>query len=109
LLLSQPEKIFNRRVLQESGFPNRLPDVLDQQKYFDGLVDETNCREASDRLACLRAIPYAQFKAAIDLSPNFLAAQGNLAWEPMVDGKLFPTLSDSSSRPGTEREICEGT
>jgi len=78
-------------VLQESGFPNRLPDVLDQQKYFDGLVDETNCREASDRLACLRAIPYAQFKAAIDLSPNFLSYQGvlNLAWGPMVDGKLL--------------------
>ena len=67
-----------------------MPDILDQQKYFDGLVDATDCAGASDRLACLRAVPYAKLMAAIDLSPNQFSYQGlQLAWEPMVDGKLF--------------------
>jgi len=76
-------------LLQESGAPRRLPDILDQQKYFDGLVSATSCTGASDRLACLRAVPYAQLMAAIDLSPGMFSYQGTLAWEPMVDGKLF--------------------
>ena len=76
-------------MLQESGFPSPLPDILDQQSYFDGLVGATNCTGAIDRLACLRAVPYAQLMAAIDLSPNLFAYQANLAWQPMVDGKLF--------------------
>jgi len=81
---------FNQCFLQESGFPKRLPDVLDQQKYFDGLVNATKCTGASDRLACLRAVPYAQLMAAVNLSPNFLSYQGlNTVWGPMVDGKLF--------------------
>jgi len=68
----------------------RLPGILDQQKYFDGLVDATDCTGASDRLACLRAVPYAKLMAAINLSPNMFSYQSlNLAWEPMVDGKLF--------------------
>ena len=65
-----------------------LPDILDQQKYFDGLVDTTNCTGASDRLACLRAVPYAQLMAALK-PPDLFSYQGNLSWQPMVDGKLF--------------------
>jgi len=61
---------------------------LDQQKYFDGLVGATNCTGASDRLACLRAVPYAQLRAAIDLASNMFSYQGT-PWWPVVDGKLF--------------------
>jgi len=68
----------------------RLPGILDQQKYFDGLVDAADCTESSDRLACLRAVPFAKLMAAINLSPNLFSYQGlDLAWGPMVDGKVF--------------------
>jgi len=81
---------FKQPLLQESGFPTRLPNILDQQKYFDGLVGATDCTGAGDRLACLRAVPYAKLMAAINLSPNFASYQGlALAWGPMIDGKLF--------------------
>ena len=65
-----------------------LPDILDQQKVFDGFVDATNCTRASDRLACLRAVPYSQLMAALD-PPGLLSYRGNLPWQPMVDGELF--------------------
>jgi len=62
---------------------------LDQQKGFDALVSATNCTRASDRLACLRAVPYAQLKAALDLFPGLLSSSGKVPWWPMVDGKLI--------------------
>ena len=68
-------------MLQESGFPMSLPDILDQQKYFGDLVDTTNCTRASDRLACLRAVPYAQLMAALT-PPGLFSYQGNLSGSP---------------------------
>jgi len=65
-----------------------LPNILDQQKDFDGLVGATNCTGASDLLACLRAVPYAQLMAAIG-PPGLFSYRGNPSWQPMVDGKLF--------------------
>ncbi len=60
-----------------------LLDILDKQKDFDVLVNSTNCTGASDRVACLRAVPYAQLMAAINLYP------GLLSFDPMVDEKLI--------------------
>ena len=80
---------FKQPLLQESGFPRRLPHILDQQKYFDGLVKATNCTRAKDRLGCLRAAPYAQLMAAINLSPHFLSYDGLNTWGPMIDGKVI--------------------
>ena len=76
-------------MLQESGFPIRLPDVLDQQQDFDRIVGATNCTEASDQLACLRAVPYAQFMAAIGLPSDLFSSPLNVSFLPMIDGKLL--------------------
>ena len=78
-----------QHLLQESGFPLRLPDILNQQREFDRLVDATNCTGASDRLACLRAVPYDQFMAAIALPSDLFLAQLNVSFLPMIDGKLL--------------------
>ena len=80
---------FKQPLLQESGFPRRLPHVLNQQKYFDGLVEATNCTKAKDRLRCLRAAPYAKLMAAINRSPHFLSYDGLNTWGPMIDGKVI--------------------
>jgi len=76
---------------QQSGSPKRLPDVLDQQIYFDGLVAATNCTDATDRFKCLRQAPFSALQSAVDASPGMFSYQSmRLAWIPMVDGSLIP-------------------
>lgn len=61
------------------------------QRYFDFLVNATNCTNANDRLACLRAAPYSQIIQAVNLGPSEICNPGmKLAWQPMVDGILIP-------------------
>lgn len=69
----------------------RLPEVLEQQVYFDNLVISTNCTNASDRFECLRETPYPALQSAIDASPGILSYQSfRLAWLPVIDGNLIP-------------------
>jgi hypothetical protein len=49
-----------------------LPDVLDQQVYFDSLVTATNCTYASDRFECLRQAPFSALQSAVDASPGMI-------------------------------------
>ncbi|KAJ3492610.1 hypothetical protein NLJ89_g11195 [Agrocybe chaxingu] len=74
----------------QSGSPIRLPGILRQQKYFDSLVADTNCTASTDRLKCLRDAPFDQLMAAVNRTPTFLSYESlNLAWQPMVDGKVI--------------------
>jgi len=83
----EPGGLFTGGIMQ-SGFPTVLPDVLEGQTYFDHITSATNCTAASDRLACLRAVPFAQLMAAINLFPLTLGSSDMLTF-PMVDGKFF--------------------
>jgi len=61
------------------------------QRYFDDLVNATNCTDAKDRLDCLRVVPYAQLIQAVNLEPNMFSYPSmKLAWQPMIDGHLIP-------------------
>ena len=78
-------------MLQQSGSPSKLPNVLDMQRYFDDLVNATNCTDAKDRLGCLRGVPYSQLIQAVNREPNLFSYQSlNLVWQPMIDGILIP-------------------
>ena len=69
----------------------RLPNVLDQQVYFDNLASATNCTDAPDRFECLRYTPYPSLQSAVDASPAVTSYQSfRLAWKPVVDGTLIP-------------------
>ena len=69
----------------------RLPDVLEQQVYFDNLASATNCTDAPDRFECLRYAPYTALQRAVDASPSLTSYQSmRLAWMPVVDGTLIP-------------------
>ena len=77
-------------VTQESGSPFRIPDVLDQQVYFDDLVDATNCTNAADRFECLRGAPLDVLQVAINASPSTFSYQSlRFAWVPVIDGVLI--------------------
>ncbi|PPQ78726.1 hypothetical protein CVT25_010729 [Psilocybe cyanescens] len=77
----------NTEGLFRGGFMQSVGDITKGQKYYDALVKETGCTGSSDTLACLRTIPYASLKAAINKSPGIFAYQSlNLAWLPRTDG-----------------------
>lgn len=93
IMVLQLPSLFEPQIhmLQQSGSPMKIPDVLEMQRYFDDLVNTTNCTNAQDRLACLRALPYSQLIQAVNLAPNIFSYPSmKLAWQPMIDGVLIP-------------------
>jgi acetylcholinesterase len=79
-----------RGAIMQSGGPIPVGDIENGQQYYDALVKNAACDNSPDTLECLRNVPYAKFKYAMDLSPNFFAYQGlTLAWLPRVDGTFL--------------------
>jgi len=76
-----------RGAIMQSGGPIPVGDIEHGQLYYDTLVKNAACDKSPDTLECLRNVPYARLKYAIDASPDFFAYQGlALAWLPRVDG-----------------------
>lgn len=59
-----------RGAIMESGSPIPVGDITLGQRYFDTFVSQTGCSSASDKLECLRAVPYANYTAAVQASPS---------------------------------------
>jgi cholinesterase len=68
------EGLFRAAVMQ-SGAPIPVGDIENGQIYYDAIVDGTGCSGATDTLQCLRTVPYAKLKAAVDDTPNILSFQ----------------------------------
>ncbi|KAH9170119.1 alpha beta-hydrolase [Lactarius sanguifluus] len=76
-----------RAAFMQSGSPTPVGDITNGQKYYDFLVARTNCSGSCDTLACLRAAPYEELKAAMDDTPSILSFQSvALVWQPRADG-----------------------
>ncbi|KAK1232170.1 hypothetical protein PQX77_004682 [Marasmius sp. AFHP31] len=76
-----------RAGFMQSGAPIPVGDITNGQKYYDAIVQETGCSSSADTLDCLRKLPYAKLKTAIDHSPGIFSYQSlNLAWLPRADG-----------------------
>ncbi|KAJ7599913.1 carotenoid ester lipase precursor [Mycena floridula] len=85
-----------RGAFLESGSPIPVGDISHGQPYYDAVVSHTGCSGAADTLACLRTVPYAKLKAAINLSPGIFSYQSlDLAWLPRADGVF---LTDSPQK-----------
>ncbi|KAJ7599914.1 carotenoid ester lipase precursor [Mycena floridula] len=85
-----------RGAFMESGSPIPVGDISHGQPYYDAVVSETGCSGATDTLACLRTVPYAKLKAAINQSPGIFSYQSLvLAWLPRADGVF---LTDNPQR-----------
>ena len=98
-----------RGAVMQSGGPIPVGDIEHGQTYYDHMVKETGCSYQKDTLECLRKVPYATYKRAMDKSPNFFAYQVRarlirrlstlftpaalqglvLAWLPRVDGTFL--------------------
>jgi len=85
-----------RGAFMESGSPIPVGDISHGQPYYDAVVSQTGCSGSADTLACLRTVPYAKLKAAINKSPGIFSYQSLiLAWLPRADGVF---LTDNPQR-----------
>ena len=69
-----------RAAYMQSGSALAMGDISQGQVYYDALVAETGCSGARDTLQCLREVPYANFTAAVNLSPGIFAYQVCVAY-----------------------------
>ncbi|KAH9970731.1 Alpha/Beta hydrolase protein [Lactifluus volemus] len=84
-----PEGLF-RGAFMQSGSPPSTGDITLGQPFYDDLVNSTGCSGSSDTLSCLRTVPYATLKAAMDATPSFLGFRSlSLVWKPRVDGDFI--------------------
>jgi acetylcholinesterase len=58
-----------------SGATLSVGPITDGQVYYDNIVAQTNCSDASDTLDCLRKAPYDKLKAAFDSIPDLFSYQ----------------------------------
>jgi carboxylesterase type B len=77
-----------RAAFMQSGSPIPVGDITHGQQYYDALVQEVGCSSASDTLACLRTVDYADLHAAMDNSPDIFSYQVY----PLVVGSLLRSL-----------------
>ena len=54
----------------ESGAVNANADITLGQQFYDDLVLDAGCSGAEDTLECLRQVPLATLKAAVNMSPG---------------------------------------
>jgi len=97
-----------RGAFMQSGTAIPSGDISLGQQDYDDLVREARCAEAEDTLECLRQVPFAVLKAAMNMSPttqSYRVCQGslhslstitnpilqsmNLAWIPRADGTFL--------------------
>ncbi|KAI9454051.1 carotenoid ester lipase precursor [Lactarius psammicola] len=95
-----------RAAFMQSGSPTRTGDITDGQQYYDFLVERTNCTGSSDTLACLRAAPYEELKAAMNDTPSIFSYQSvKLVWRPRVDGFFLADTPQKLIRRGKVASI----
>jgi carboxylesterase type B len=76
-----------RAAFMQSGAPIPVGPIENGQPAFDSIVQQVGCTGASDKLQCLREVPYPNLKTAVKNTPGILSYNGlNLAYLPRVDG-----------------------
>ncbi|KAH6917976.1 Alpha/Beta hydrolase protein [Coprinopsis sp. MPI-PUGE-AT-0042] len=76
-----------RAAFMQSGAPIPVGPLEHGQGDYDNIVKRTGCSGAQDTLACLRTVPYAKLKEAVNASPAIFDYQSlRLAWLPREDG-----------------------
>ncbi|KAL8292939.1 hypothetical protein RQP46_000633 [Phenoliferia psychrophenolica] len=80
-----------RGAIMESGSPIPVEGPERGQPAFDTIAAATGCSTAPDKIACLRAVPYADLLAATNLVPFTLSYKSMaLSFIPRTDGVFLP-------------------
>ncbi|KIY67671.1 carotenoid ester lipase precursor [Cylindrobasidium torrendii FP15055 ss-10] len=92
-------------IFAQSGSPMSVGDLTDGQKYYDFLVEETGCSDATSTLDCLREAEYETLLQAMSKTPLVWDYESlHLAWLPRVDGVLF---SDNPQRLLEQKKVAQ--
>ncbi|KAI0091741.1 carotenoid ester lipase precursor [Irpex rosettiformis] len=79
-----------RGAFMHSGSPVPYGDISHGQKYYDELVVEAGCANASDSLQCLRGVSSSVIKTMMDATPSLLSKEAlSIVWMPRSDGTFF--------------------
>jgi carboxylesterase type B len=92
-----------RAAIMDSGsiVPADPLDCTKGQQVYDAVVASAGCAQASDTLACLRLIPYAQFNAAVQSVPGIFSYNSvALSYLPRPDGKVLTQSPDKLAKAG---------
>ena len=85
-----------RGAIMESGNALQANAMFTADHYtpmYQALVDNVNCTEAIDVLACLRATPFDTINAAVNTTNATL-------WNPVLDGDMFTKLASYQLEAG---------
>jgi len=89
------ENLF-RAAIMLSGGASKLNDYHRGQSTFDSIVSQVGCGSATDKITCLRQVPYDALYKAVQEQPSFLSYESSaLSWYPRPDGTY---LKDSPHR-----------
>ena len=64
-----------RGAFMQSGAPIPIGNFTHGQRYFDDIVFRTGCDGATEKLNCLRRVPFASLRDAINASPGVFVYQ----------------------------------
>ncbi|KAI0699098.1 carotenoid ester lipase precursor [Cytidiella melzeri] len=93
-----------RGAFMESGATIPVGDISEGQSEYDQLVEATGCSGSPDTLQCLREVPYATLKAAVDESPALLGPTGLvIPYLPRADGVF---ITDDPQRLVLEGKVA---
>ncbi|KAJ0328210.1 hypothetical protein COL922a_013324 [Colletotrichum nupharicola] len=89
----QHDNLFRSAILESGSSVAKFVGADAWQPYFEALLAKTGCADASDRLACVRALPWqtlnAIFNGTNPLSATTLLAEGKFAPVPLLLGNNF--------------------
>ncbi|KAM5540835.1 hypothetical protein V8D89_005479 [Ganoderma adspersum] len=95
-----------RGAFMQSGSPVPVGDIGHGQNDYNAIVQATGCSSAADTLQCLREVPYATLKKAVDGSPGIFSPQSlRLAWLPRVDGNFLVDAPQKLVQQGSVANI----
>ena len=79
-----------------SGGASKLNDYHRGQSTFDSIVSQVGCGSVTDKITCLRQVPYDALYKAVQEQPSFHSYESSsLPWYPRPDGTY---LKDSPHR-----------
>ncbi|KPV77126.1 uncharacterized protein RHOBADRAFT_48138 [Rhodotorula graminis WP1] len=95
-----------RAAIMESGSPIPVGPAENGQWVFDQLTSASGCSSASDKVACLRALPYEKMVAATNTLPSIVSYRSaSLPFLPRTDGDFVPDLPQELTRSGRYAKV----
>ncbi|CAN8098299.1 unnamed protein product [Discula destructiva] len=97
-----------RGAIMNSGsvIPYAPVDSPQAQRIFDKVVSTGGCTGANDTLACLRALDYSSFLAAVTSVPAMFDYDGGqLSYAPRADGDTLPDTVDVLTETGQYAKV----